>query len=119
MLQNNKCIIIKELGRNRKSLVTCKLTFQCCIVTVVNNDPSLNNIKVSVGVSQTGSRGLTTIEGNSGITVRPNESYTFKTVKLFFDEELFIESTSKIIYVRTDILKECPKSEIVPLLDAI
>ncbi len=101
--------VIEELGKNRKSLARCRLAFSCYDVTVTNNDPSLNNAKVSIGMSYTGSRGLETIEGNSGITIKPVETYKFKTVKLFFDEELFIESTSKHLYVTVNLLNECPE----------
>ena len=112
MCNIKETIVIEQLGKNRKSLARCKLAFLCYNVTVTNNDPSLSNVKVSVGMSHTGSRGLETIEGNSGITLRANETYRFKTVKLFFSEELFIESTNKHLYITVDVLNECPGNNV-------
>lgn len=105
--------VISFLPTARFRLAICKQIFSCYKVSVTNNLSNLNNVKVSIGKSRLGERFLDSEKENFGITIRPNETYNFKYIKCFFDEELFIESTDKNVTVCTTLLKECPNPQIV------
>lgn len=105
--------LISFLDKPRSRIALCRQIFSCYKVSVTNNLSNLNNVKVSIGKSRLGERYLDAEKENFGITIRPNETYNFKYVKCFFDEELFIESTSKNVTVCITLLKECPNPQIV------